>query len=694
MLLGFSACGRNEPAGPATVAQASPTPQPPPSPELRAAISALLVQPEAGIGASSADVQALKTIYPEATQSPLWLGADLRPTKTAQEALALLNDAAAEGLDPEFYRAAPLTAQATTMTSGISATEAAAFDVSLTHSMMRYLRQFHRGRVDPRSIGFQVALPEDEHDYASIVREAATKGTLKEAIQSVMPPLVQYRALRAMLPKYRALALVDGTTLPRLPKSATKALKPGGTSTVLEILRTRLIAMGDLQETTPPPTNPLLYEGEIVEGVKRFQARHNFEPDGVIGKATWAALHVPLTHRLRQIELAMERMRWLPHLGERAFVAVNIPMFRLWAWDKVPESGVPDFDMGVIVGKALDTRTPVFLEEMTHLIFQPYWNVPKSIVHSEMLPILRRNLGYLESQDMEIVDGQGDDAKPVPATLANVERLASAELRLRQRPGPKNALGQVKFMFPNDENVYLHSTPAPVLFGRARRDFSHGCVRVEDPVKLAEWALSDQPEWTREKILAAMNGDPSVMVKLTRPIRVVLYYVTATVIPTDNTVHFAEDIYNQDPRLDEALRARVAPAPALPGPNATGVDVDKVGARVVPNPAPPDRQSRGAQILERHIGQANVDGFPSQVKAVSGHAVAVAIESVVGLGRTVSRDDLERAVRAGAPGDVVEKIEERGIDRMLVTRSEIAHQMIDGVQSLGFIGAGPEVLDR
>jgi len=359
-----------------------------------------------------------------------------------------------------------------------------------------------------------------------------------------------------MLPRYRALALTEGTTFPRLKDPPRKSIKPGDAAEGLNIVRTRLIALGDLRADSTPLADPPVYEGDLVEGVKRFQARHGFEADGVLGKATWISLSVPIRWRVRQIELAMERMRWLPHLGARPFVAVNVPMFRLWGWDSVPESGAPNFEMGVIVGKALNTRTPVFMEEMEHLIFQPYWNVPKSILQKEILPILRRNLGYLEKEDMEMVDGQGDDATPVAATSENVDRLAQEKLRLRQRPGPKNALGQVKFMFPNDENIYLHGTPSPQLFGRARRDFSHGCIRLEDPVALALWALKDQPEWTREKILAAMNGAPSQRVPLTHPIRVVIYYVTAAVIPAENAVHFAEDIYDQDTPLDQALRAR------------------------------------------------------------------------------------------------------------------------------------------
>jgi murein L,D-transpeptidase YcbB/YkuD len=546
------ACGRVESKAPAAT-QANPLVSSTQGSEVATALSALLTGPEHASD-SPTERESLAAVYAESV--PIWVDSAFHATKSAREALDVLQDAAAEGLDPQDYDAPALQAQVQRLTeSGKTAAEVAVFDATLSRGLLRYLRHFHRGRVNPRDFGFQMTLPEDPHDYVALVREAASAGKVRDVVASVQPPLVQYRALRAMLPKYRALALVDGTTLPKLPPAPKTAVKPGGTTAGLDILRTRLIAIGDLPENAAP-VDPMRYEGQIVEGVKRFQARHGYEDDGVLGKSTWAALNVPLSWRLRQIELAMERMRWLPHLGERAFVAVNIPMFHLWAWDKVPETGAPDFGMGVIVGKALDTRTPVFLEEMRYLIFQPYWNVPKSILLDEVLPLIRRKPNYLASQGMEIVDGQSDDAKRVEPDEDNLELLEKGKLRLRQRPGPKNALGQVKFMFPNDENVYLHSTPAPELFGRARRDFSHGCVRVEDPVKLAEWALKDQPEWTREKIIAAMNGKPSQRVQLTKPIRVVMYYVTATVIPDENAIHFADDIYKHDPPLDRALAAQ------------------------------------------------------------------------------------------------------------------------------------------
>jgi len=294
--------------------------------------------------------------------------------------------------------------------------------------------------------------------------------------------------------------------------------------------------------------------------VKNFQIRHGLNADGVLGTSTQAALRVPLTWRVRQIELALERLRWLPHLGAERFVAVNIPMFHLWAWDSIPTNGAPLFGMDVIVGRSLDTQTPVFVEEMRYIIFRPYWNVPSSIVKHELLPALERDPDGLAQRDMELVAGGGDDARPVQLTGDTLAQLREGRLRLRQRPGPKNSLGLVKFVFPNDENVYLHGTSAPQLFHQTRRDLSHGCVRVEDPVALAAWALQGQDEWTPDRIRTAMNATQSRRVNLARPIQVILFYLTAVVMPEDGTVRFAEDVYHHDTRLDKALTRDAGPA--------------------------------------------------------------------------------------------------------------------------------------
>jgi murein L,D-transpeptidase YcbB/YkuD len=216
---------------------------------------------------------------------------------------------------------------------------------------------------------------------------------------------------------------------------------------------------------------------------------------------------------------------------------------------------MPPQDMGVIVGRALKTQTPVLVEEMRHVVFRPYWNVPRSILRNEILPKVARDASYLARHDMDIVRGAGDDAQPVAATPQNIELLRQGALRLRQRPGPHNSLGLVKFAFPNNENVYMHGTPAPELFARTRRDFSHGCIRLEDPVSMAAWVLGDQPSWTRERIVSAMSGARPVRVDLATPIQVVLFYTTAAVGPGDGTVRFADDIYRHDARLEAALQA-------------------------------------------------------------------------------------------------------------------------------------------
>jgi murein L,D-transpeptidase YcbB/YkuD len=292
-----------------------------------------------------------------------------------------------------------------------------------------------------------------------------------------------------------------------------------------------------------------------VEGIKKFQIRHGLTADGVLGKATAAALNVPLGDRVRQIEFALERLRWLPHLGAGRFIGVNVPMFRLWAWDDLQMSREPSLTMNVIVGKAPSTRTPVLASEIEQVVARPYWNVPVSIARGELIPAWRRDHGYFDRHALELVAGAGDAAPVVPATETSVAELEQGRLRLRQRPGPNNSLGLLKFIFPNEESVYLHGTPATELFNRSRRDFSHGCVRVEDPLALAEWLLDGQAGWTRDRIVEATGRSRPSAIRLAKPVQVILFYITAAVFPEDGAIHFADDIYGHDVILDRALRA-------------------------------------------------------------------------------------------------------------------------------------------
>jgi murein L,D-transpeptidase YcbB/YkuD len=510
-------------------------------------------RPHALGSVTPAEREQLTALYGADAFAPRWVDASGHPTRDARDALALLDTAAAEGLDPADYRAPALDAVAAALDGAPTprVPEIAAFDASLSLNTLRYLQQLHRGRIDPRRIGFRMTAPADADDFVALLRSALGGHRLNDAAAQLAPPLVLYRALRGMLARYRSLA--SDPTLENPPPTAT-SVRPGQPYAGLGALHRWLVALGDLPADAPAELSG--YDGTIVEGVKRFQMRHGLDPDGVLGKTTQAALRVPLAWRVRQIELALERLRWLPHLGTTRFLAVNIPMFRLWGWNSIPADGAPSFSTGVIVGRALNTQTPVFVEEMRYLIFRPYWNIPPSIMGHETLPALARDPDYLQRQDMEIVAGPGDDARPVALTPETLAQLRQGRLRVRQRPGPKNSLGLVKFVFPNDDNVYLHGTPAPQLFSRSRRDFSHGCVRVEDPAALAAWALEGQDDWDRDRILAAMNATHSRRVNLARPIQVILFYVTAAVMPEDGTIRFAEDIYRHDARLDQALARR------------------------------------------------------------------------------------------------------------------------------------------
>jgi len=466
-----------------------------------------------------------------------WIDAGGQPTPAARTALQLLAQAADDGLVPGDYRG-PFMAPV----------QGPQFADALDSALQRYLRDLHLGRVDPRALGFRVARTAPTvPDFAALAHTAAAQERLPQLVASLRPQLPQYERLRQALAGYRAL---DAAT-PALTLSATGSVKPGQVWDGVSSLHAHLRALGDLPADAPAAGD--VYDDALVDAVRRFQHRHGLTVDGVIGAATRAALAVPLAQRVQQLEFALERLRWLPDFGSQRFIGINIPMYRLWAWDPtVPGGDV--LDMRVVVGRALNTQTPVMHETMRYLMFRPYWNIPRSITLRETLPALARDPGYLQRNDMEIVRGMSDDgAVPVPTTAQNIALVRQGSLRIRQRPGPKNSLGAVKFIFPNNDNIYLHDTPATSLFGRARRDFSHGCVRVAQPVDLAHWVLKAQPGWSRERIESAMAGNQQQQANLAQPLPVILFYMTAMVMPSDGLLYFADDIYGHDARLARAL---------------------------------------------------------------------------------------------------------------------------------------------
>lgn len=488
----------------------------------------------------------------EAEPAPLWL-AHGRLTAEAQQALDILAAAADDGLDPRDYDVDGLRR--------IAASPDAGFDAALTAAMERYLADLHGGRVDPRSMQ-QNFVAADAFDAAAYLRSALAGHRLKAAVQAAAPALPLYPRLRAALGRYRQIAadpaLAAAWQAP-LPPAATRKLEPGQAYAGLGMLAQRLAVLGDLAAGAPLPTR---YEGALVDAVRRFQRRHGLDEDGVIGKATREQLEVKPAARQRQIELAMERLRWTPLQQGPRMIVVNVPEFVLRAYEVRDGAIEVKAQMRVIVGKALDTRTPLFAEDMRFIEFSPYWNVPPSIARAETVPRLRRDPAYFDRQGFEFVAADGR----VLSTLSedNLEAVLRGELRIRQRPGPQNALGDIKFVFPNNDNIYLHHTPSPQLFARQRRDFSHGCIRVEDPVALAKFVLAEDPAWDEARIRAAMEAGTSKTLRLDQPVPVLLAYGTA-LVKSDGLLYFFPDIYGQDKLLDDALRRRTRSSPAVAG---------------------------------------------------------------------------------------------------------------------------------
>ena len=369
-------------------------------------------------------------------------------------------------------------------------------------------------------------------------------------LRSPAVPLDEYeRTLRA-LDQYRALAAESDEVF--VPVTGT--IKPGDSYSDAPILIRRLVLLGDLPADAVPADSQV-YEGELVEAVKRFQSRHGLKPDGRIEATTLGQLNVPLVARVRQLELAAERWRRHPYDPARPAIVLNLAEFRLRAYGGADAGPDPELEMKVVVGKAPDHKSPILLSQLQTVIFRPYWNVPSSIQRKELLPLIRRDHAWVAANNFELVTPRGEVAEEEPLSEDILEDISTGKLQLRQKPGPKNSLGLVKFVFPNEYGVYMHDTAAHSLFARERRDLSHGCIRVEKPADLAEWVLREQAGWPRERIEEAMQGTEPVSVKIKHPIQIVLMYSTACVMK-NGEVHFFRDIYGEDAALEKELAAR------------------------------------------------------------------------------------------------------------------------------------------
>ncbi|HUU34617.1 MAG TPA: peptidoglycan-binding protein, partial [Vicinamibacterales bacterium] len=404
---------------PATAAPAPAPAQVPVAPQpLAEAVRAL--------DASMAERTALHELYGSEAVLPLWFaGGAITPD--GQALVTRLRGAARHGLEPAGYLVGTWLERGGELRVPADPAAAAAADAALSLGVLRYMRHLHLGRVDPRTLGLRLDAWREPPAFPVLLREAAAAGRAAVAVDALAPPFVLYAQLLDALERYRALAAQPESAVPAF----VRTIKPGEPYAGAHALGAHLAARGDLPAVDVPPPEATDYDGALAAGVRRFQTRHGLTPDGVLGKRTVAAALVPAAARVRQIVMALERLRWLPRLGARRLVAVNIPMFRLWAWDALGPVAAPVFSARVIVGQAMRTETPVFVETMDHVIFRPYWNVPASILRGEVLPAIRRNPDYLAREQMEIVDGQSDDAHPVPLGPDALEALAAGTLRVR-----------------------------------------------------------------------------------------------------------------------------------------------------------------------------------------------------------------------------------------------------------------------
>ena len=358
------------------------------------------------------------------------------------------------------------------------------------------------------------------------------------ALDSLAARRPDYRALAHALARYRALAA--DPTVPDFPTPERMPVRPGDSLAAAALLHARLAALGDLEGPAGAAT-AAQYDAELVEAVRRFQVRHGLVADGIIGAATVAELQMPLGARVAQIETAMRRVENEPVLDRGPFIVVNVPAFTLFAFDGGPTDTVAALAMKVIVGQAGRLSTPSLEEQLQYLDFQPAWNVPRSILLREIVPVLRRDSNYLRRQHMELMHGV-DDVLGDTVTAAAIADLVSGRLWVRQRPGGNNPLGRVKFAMPNDSNVYLHDTPNRAVFAWARRDLSHGCIRLERARDLAVWATRGLDGWSADSVDAALAGPVFRRVALPDPIPVIVEYVTVVVMP-EGSVWFVPDIY-------------------------------------------------------------------------------------------------------------------------------------------------------
>jgi murein L,D-transpeptidase YcbB/YkuD len=498
------------------------------------------------------------TFYDDRNYEVAWTR-DGAPTASAKGFIQAFQDAASKGLIPEDYDA-PRWADRVQALNSKSDDAISLFDVAMTVNVMRYISDLRIGRVNPSRFNFEIPVQDKKYDLAEFVSDNAVDATdVPKLIAGVEPDSDEYRQTEAALAHYMDLAKQQGQAhadpLPTVPK----AISVGGSYPSLPALLARLQLEGDAEATaTLSSPNTTTFDSSLSDAVKHYQHRHGFTEDGKLTPQTIQSLNVPMDFRVAQLQDSLERWRWLPEPYLHARLMVNLPEFVLRGFD--PDHKL-DFTMRVVVGKVMGQHeTPVFTHMMKYLVFRPYWSVPVDIARKELVPHMESNHGYLASKNFEVTNNKG-----ILQTDYTAKQVAQGAVMVREKPGPKNSLGLVKFIFPNQYDIYLHSTPAVSLFDQTRRDFSHGCIRVQKPADLAAWVLQGQGDWDLDKVQEAMNSGPdNKTVSLKTPLPIVIFYLTA-IVEDGGEVHFFDDIYGYDSEMQKVF-SKGPPYPIKPQP--------------------------------------------------------------------------------------------------------------------------------
>jgi L,D-transpeptidase YcbB len=483
----------------------------------------------------------LAVIYLNTGSELLWVS-ETGPKSRATIILDFLKRSEEEGLNPQKYTIGEITDLWTTTTPAALAR----LDTLLTYNLVRYIHDISYGQIQPLAANNTVFtdMGETDFDVVAAVKQALDASDLAAYLVSLAPAHKHYQGLKESLKIYRLIAASGGWK--QIPLGGT--LRPGEMNDHLQLIYERMLAPGI---PPPPPPENKVYGPALQKAVARFQQLNDIEPDGVIGPQTFAAMNVPASRLVEQIIVNMARWRWQSHVLGKKYVLINIANYNLTAFKD--DEMVLNFP--VIIGQ-LKHQTPVFSDSIKYIEINPYWNITPSIAKNEELPNLRKNSRYLTDRHVRLFSSWDGDATELDSTTLDWQQISPARMagfKLRQDPGPWNALGRIKFVFPNKYSIYMHDTPSRNLFSRTKRSFSHGCIRLSNPMALALFALENQGKgWTNEQLQSTFDSGKRMVIHLNYPLPIHITYQTSWV-DKDGQIHFNRDIYSRDQKLFKAL---------------------------------------------------------------------------------------------------------------------------------------------